>query len=961
MKKEIISLSIVLFSLSSVAQKQTEKISSIYELMSRRDLNLKTVEKLADDYFKVKGTERGSGYKQYQRWLFESRFHVDKDWNFISPQKEAEAYNQFVQNNATTNNKLLVAPVGSWSQLGPFNINTTSSWAPGHGRLTAMAIHPSNQNIIYVGSPGGGLWKSTNAGAAWQPLTDNNSLWMHIFSIAIDPANQSIIYAGTGNFANQVIKSTNGGTSWTVLGSGPTGEIRKILIHPTNSSIVLVAASNGIFRSTNGGTNWTQVHTNYKEDMEFKPGDPNIVTASGNDVIRSTNNGTSWTTLGTAQGITNFGRTVLAVSSNNANYVYAMQANGNLFGRLYLSTNGGASFTTKIIGNTTGNNFFGYETNGIDVRGQALYDMAMCVSPSNASEVHIGGIITWKSTNAGASFVATTEWLLPNPTGYSHCDMHGMEFVGSVLYTLSDGGLAKSTDNADNFSFISAGLGIKQIYNLASSPTNFNVITLGTQDNGSSTRNAAGTFVDWLGADGFEGLVSPSNPSNIWGTVQEGIIYKSTDGGQTNIRLANFGGSFLTSIAGHPTNENIIFAAGPSGVLKSTNGGTSFSNISGTSINSVMEDIAVAPSNPNYIYACTGSVIYVTANGGTSWTGYTQPGFVTDMAVSPTTPTKLWFTTNTGGVYLLTNAGANIVNLTGSLPQIGARTIAVDYSTNENLYVGLNEGVYTYSNNDPTWTQITSNMPRVAINELEVQKGNGTLRAATFGRGIWEYTNTIAVCATAYEPNDVTPQFMFKNTTVYAAITSATDVDRYLFNLNTTNTITVTLRNLPANYNIELRNSAGTIIGSGTKTGTATETISVNNLAAGNYTLRVFGVSGANSANCYALEVKSTSLSAKSSDPNGNDFEGEVKVLQNGASVLFPNPASNELNVDLSDFERVSSVLVMTPENSVMLREDNVGDAKGLKFDVSQLKPGIYFVQILSVNKELRTVKFIKE
>jgi Secretion system C-terminal sorting domain/Bacterial pre-peptidase C-terminal domain len=960
MKKRIIFLSVTLFSLGAFAQERDEKITSIYELMSRRDLNLKTVEKLADDYFKIKGKERGSGYKQYMRWLFDAKFHVDKDWNFISPQKEAEAYEKFFQNSTSTNNKSMAAPVGSWTDLGPFSINRTSSWAPGFGRLTAMAIHPSNLNTIYVGSPGGGIWKSTNGGGSWQPLTDNNALRMHIFSLAIDPANQSIIYAGTGNFANQVIKSTDGGTTWTVLGSGPTGEIRKILIHPTNSSIVFAAASNGVYRSTNGGTSWTQVDNSYKEDIEFKPNDPNIMMASGSNIIRSTNNGVSWTLHGTAQGITNSGRTLLAVSPNNANYVYAVQANGNIFGRLYLSTDGGVTFTTRIIGNTTGNNFFGYEPNGIDVKGQAGYDMAICASPTNANEVHIGGIITWKSTNAGTSFTATTEWIDPNTRGYTHCDMHGLEFVGSTIYTLSDGGLAKSTDNGDNFSFISTGLGIKQFYNLANSNTDFSVLVAGSQDNGAVTRNSAGVYKDWIGADAFECLVSPTNPLNIWSTIYNGEVRRSTDGGQTNSYLTSFGGSFYTHIAGHPTNENIIFGAGV-GVFKSTNGGLNFSKISGTSITTTLSDIAVAQSNPNYIYACSGSTLYVTINGGTNWNAYIQPGTITDLAVSPSIPTKLWFTTNTGGVYVLTNAGANIVNLTGNLPSIGARTIAVDYSSNENIYVGMNEGVYTYSNNDPTWTQITSNMPRVAVNELEIQKGNGTLRAATFGRGIWEYTNTSAICATAYEPNDVTPQFMFKNTNVYAAITSATDVDRYEFKLSVADKITVVLRNLPANYNIELRNSAGTLIGSGNNTGTTDEVITINSLAAGTYTLRVFGSQGVNSPNCYALEVRSNNLNSRSSNPNGNNSELTDNASQYQESVLFPNPANNELNVDLNDFQNVSTVLIMSKEGKVFQRQDNVGDLKGLKFDISNLSAGIYFVQILSVNGELKTLKLVKE
>jgi hypothetical protein len=966
MKTSIILFSAALLSFSAMSQESKEsknEVSSIYDLMNRRDLNLKTVEKLADEYFKVKGTEKGSGYKQYQRWLFESKFHMDETGNFISPEKEAAAYEKFVQNSASSNNKLLAAPVGSWTELGPFSVNRTGSWAPGFGRIQAIAIHPSNVNVIYVGSPGGGIWKSTNAGGAWLPLTDNDATRMIIYSLAIDPSNQSTVYAGTGENTNRVIKSTNGGSTWTNLGSGPTGDIRKILVHPSNSNIVFAAASNGIYRSTNGGTNWTQVSPTNIEDIEFKPGDPNIMMASGNVVLRSTNNGVTWTLHGAAQGITNSGRTLLAVTPNNSNYVYAVQANGDIFGRLYLSTDGGVSFSTRVIGNTTGRNYFGYFENGTSTNGQARYDMAICVSPTNASEVHIGGINTWKSTNAGTSFFPTSHWDLnnnPNNLGYNHADIHGLEFVGNTLYVNSDGGLYKSTNNGSSYTPISAGLGIKQLYNIANSNTNYNVLVGGTQDNGGVARNSAGVFQDWIGADAFECLVSPTNPSNIWSTIFNGEVRRSTDGGQTQSLLGKFGGSFTTNIAGHPTNENIIYGAGV-GVFRSTNGGSTFTKISGTAVDVELEDIAVAPSNPNYIYASRFNTLYVSINGGSTWSAFTQPGNITDIAISPKDATKLWYTTSAGGVYLLTNAGANIANLTGNLPAIAARTIAVDYTSNENLYVGMNNGVYTYSNNDQTWTQVTANLPRVAVNELEVQKSSGRLRAATYGRGIWEYATTVALCATAYEPNNTIAEakFLFKNTDIYAAITSASDLDHYTINLKSTDNITVRLENLPFDYDLEVLNSAGTSIGTSANGGTTNEIITLNGLAAGNYTVKVFGYQGVNSPNCYFLNVTSSSLFSKGGNIDVIAAEGEQSTIEN--SILYPNPAKDQLNLDLSGLKDVFSVLIMNKEGFVQKRQDNIGDNKRLNFDVSELPAGIYFVQILSVTKEIKTLKLIKE
>jgi photosystem II stability/assembly factor-like uncharacterized protein len=967
MKRKIILLSAVLLSMFAVSQEiekeKKETFSNIYQLMKRKDLNLKTIEKLANDYFKVKGTGKGSGYKHFQRWLFEAKFHVDKNWNFISPQKETAEYQKFVQNNSLSLNKSQAAPVGIWTEVGPFSVNRTESWAPGFGRVSAMAVHPSNQNTIYVGSPSGGIWKSTNGGSAWLPLTDFNPLWMSIFSLAIDPNNQSVLYAGTGNNANQVIKSIDGGSTWTVLGSGPEGEIRKILIHPTNSNIVFAVATNGIFRSSNGGLNWVQTPISFMEDIEFKPNDPNIMLASGIFVVRSTDNGITWSEFNDVVGIERFDRTLIAVSPNNPNYVYAVQANGNIFGALFLSTDAGLTFTLKVLGDTVGHNFFGYRPDGFDSTGQAQYDMALCVSPVNANEVHIGGINTWKSIDGGSSFVPTSHWDLSEnlPLGYNHADIHGLEFVGNTLYVYSDGGLYKSLNNGTSFTPISAGLGIKQLYNLATSNTATSVLVAGAQDNGTIARNTSGVFQDWIGADGFECLVSPTNPSNIWGSIQNGQIYRSTDGGKTLIDLGSFGGSFNTSIAGHPSNSNIIYGAGE-GVFKSTDGGLNFNKISGTFITSTLEDIAVSQSNPNYIYACELTNLYVSTDAGSTWASFEQPGVISDFVISPTDPTKLWYTTTFGEVYLATNSGATIENLTGNLPALGAQTIAVDYnSTDENLYVGMTIGVYTYSNKDQSWTNITANLPQVAISELDIQKGTGLLRVATYGRGIWMYNLPTAACAVAYEPNDVLAdaKSIFKNTDVFGAISTNGDEDYYSFSLKSTDIIRISLENLPADFDLELYNSAGFLKGS-YNGGSASELI-IRPLTAGNYKVRVFGYNGANGPNCYKLIVKSISLLSKGANINTYDVEADADKVSDAGVILYPNPANDQLNIDLSSLPDAYSVLIMNKEGSVQLRRDNVGDKKLLNFNVSSLTSGIYFVQIFSITKELKTLKLIKE
>ncbi|MBK8954119.1 MAG: fibronectin type III domain-containing protein [Saprospiraceae bacterium] len=719
-----------LFSQSSYAQ------NNIFELMERDDLSISEVESWANDYFSRVGTGQGSGFKQYQRWLYERKFHLDDNGYFISPEREDRAYYEALRTMGVKKRSTM-----TWSELGPSTWTYTSGWNPGNGRITSVAVDPTDTTKIYVSSPGGGLWKSTNGGNSWTPLIDFvNSSWMSVYNLCIDPNNTSTIYAALSS--GGVLKSTNSGTSWTTTGSGPSTS-RKVRVHPTNSSIVFCTANNGIWRSTNGGTNWTQVNTMTMEDIEFKPDDPDIMYASGSgssSVWRSADNGITWTARTSGNGITHTGRTLLGVSPADPNVVYAVQASGSLFGRMYKSTDGGQNYITTVVGNpSAGTNYFGYESNGTGTTGQATYDMAICVNPLNASEVHIAGIICWKSTNGGTSFVAQTVWYYPNSTGYNHADVHALEWVGSTIYSGSDGGVYKSINQAGDWIDLSAGLGIRQFYRIACAKTNANVITTGAQDNGSSFRRSNGTWVDWLGADGMDNIISPTNADFAIGTSQYGDIYKTTNAGASRTDLNKpSNGNWVTPLVMHPTSQDTVYG-GWTGVWRSSNGGSSWTNIS-TSITVKLDALAVSPANTQYIYASQGSTLYRTSNGGSSWSSVAAPSTITSIFASKNDPSKIWITCNssTNRVYVSTNMGTTFSNLSTGLPSLTARSVVVDEDAEGTIYVGMNIGVYYRDSITNTWTEHGTGLPLVAINEVEFQKSGNKLRVATYGRGVWE-------------------------------------------------------------------------------------------------------------------------------------------------------------------------------------------------------------------------------
>ena len=717
---------------------QARAQNDIFSLMERTDLRIDEVEAKAAEIFKVTGTGQGSGFKHYQRWLYERKFHLDANGYFIPAENEDRAYHDALRGMGVR-----LRSTKQWTEMGPNYWSRTSGWNPGVGRLTSVAVHPSDTTVIYVTSPGGGIWKSTNSGSSWTPLIDFvNSSWMNFFHIVIDPNNTSTVYASLNS--GGVLKSTNGGTSWAATGSGPSGA-RQVKVHPGNSSIVFAAATNGLWRSTNGGTNWTQVQTAHKEDIEFMPGNPNIMYASGNNsagyVWRSTDNGITWTAVGSTSGIANAGRTLIAVSAANPAIVYAVQANGSEFGRLYRSTDTGKTYTTQVTGSATaGTNYFGYETTGTGTGGQATYDMAICVNPLNANEVHIAGIIGWVSTNGGTSFTAETAWFLPNSVGYNHADVHALEWVKGTIYSGSDGGIYKSINRGGDWTDLSAGLGIRQFYRISCAKTDANVIVTGAQDNGSSFRRSTGAWVDWLGADGMDNVISPTNAAVSIGTSQYGSIYKTTNSGgsYSNLTRPNTG-NWVTPLVGHPTSADTIWG-GWTGVFRSSNGGTSWANIASGVINVTVDVLEVSKANTRYIWATKGTTIYRTTNGGSSWSTLTAPATVTSIYASKYHANRIWITCNssTNRVYRSNDGGSTWVNLSTGLPAVSARSVVVDEDAHQTVYAGMNIGVYYRDTLTNTWTEHGSSLPLVAINEVEIQKSGNKLRVATYGRGVWE-------------------------------------------------------------------------------------------------------------------------------------------------------------------------------------------------------------------------------
>ncbi len=705
------------------------------KMMNDNTYTVQQVQQEAEKYFSANDKGKGSGYKQYKRWEYQALQLMDENGYL----KENKYYIEALKQHRASSSKSMNTQLNdNWEELGPTNWNQLTGWNPGVGRLTSIAIDRNDTNHIIVGSDNGGVWKTTNEGANWTPLTDTEST-LYVYSLAMDPTNTSTYYWGSTD--GRVFKSTDSGLTWLALANAGGGKINKIIIHPTNSNVVFVSSdSNGIYKSTNGGFNWTQVvYDNYSQDVEFNTYNSNIVYASGRGFYKSSDLGNNFNQIG---GFSNDAK-MIGVSKADSNRVYVLEANGGKFGGFYMSTDGGYSFYKKYHLNK---NYFGFSTVANDNLGQAPRDMDIAVSPNNANEVHIAGLLTWKSTNGGDSFVPTSDWqpgkAANKNLGYCHSDVDLLEFVGNSLYACTDGGvyIAENTSyvNANYFRDITTGLGIRAFYKLGISQTSPVVISGGAQDNGTSFYTPTRGWGDWLGADGMETFVDKNNPNILYGTSQGGVLYKTTNQGGNYQGITPYGksGNWVTPFEQDPSQPNTIYA-GYDAVYKSTDGGYNWGTIS-QNFGRNLAELKIAPSDNSVIYASDGYRLYK-SNNTSYWgelTGFS--GYINSIAIHPKDPNKIAIATGGGQkVYVSPNGGVSWTSYLKNLPDFSALALVWQDNDNDGLYLGMNYGIYYIDNTLTQWQDFNSKLPNVKISELEINTADDRIYAATYGRGVW--------------------------------------------------------------------------------------------------------------------------------------------------------------------------------------------------------------------------------
>ena len=711
------------------------------------DKTFDEIVEIANDYFEIVGTGKGVGYKQFKRWEYWNKRNLDENGRVITNFHALKEINKFQNENP---NQRAIGT--TFTEMGPSSAINTSTWSSHIGRITSIGLDPNDDDHIIVGSSSGGVWRTDDFAGTWTPLSDAET-YLDVFALEISHSNADHYFVGTNG--GGVLKSTDAGATWNSTNGITTNDvINTLVMHPTDENILFAIGrwQGKVYKSVDGGDNWTTELdiSGQLYDLEFKPGDPEIVYASGKGTVRkSTDGGDSFSTL--TGPWTSTGVIMMAVTPDDEDYLYLLQEDSGGFGGVYLSTDEGANFATQSDDSCNCNNILGYDqSNG---GGQAPRDMDIIVSPTDKTEVHVAGVETWKSTNSGVDWDDTTSWLVDDNLPFIHADCDILIYHGNKIFAGTDGGIFYSDDEANSFTDLTTGLGVREFYRIGVSETEPDRVSGGSQDNGTGVVKS-GIWYDFVGADGMETFINHSNEDIIYTCIQNGGLYKSTNGGNTvsSPNQPAGSGAWVTPLEQDPNDDNTLYI-GESHLWKSVNGASSWTQISDiTTANSgddLIKELKIAPTNSDIIYMAYEEQIFKTENGGTDWEDISPSvGFsaVNYIAIHPDDENKVSITLSGASEKVMetTDGGDTWVDITANLPSIGAECVIYEGDANEGMYVGMNPGMYYKDNiSGSSWSFVGANMPNVAVVEIEIR--NDILYAATYGRGLWKNPLTTAV------------------------------------------------------------------------------------------------------------------------------------------------------------------------------------------------------------------------
>jgi photosystem II stability/assembly factor-like uncharacterized protein len=558
--------------------------------------------------------------------------------------------------------------------------------AVGGGRVAAVVGIPGNPNVYYVGPAAGGVFKTENGGITWKAIFEHEAS-ASIGALALAPSDPSIVWVGTGEskVRNDVIDgrgvyvSGDAGHSWRFAGLGNAGQVSQIIVDPTNSDVVYVAATGhawgpnpdrGIYRTTDGGKTWKKVlfvsDSTGAADLAIQPGNAKVLFAAmwefrrypwtlvdggpSSGIYRSTDGGDTWKKLSKGLPEGPLGRIAVAVAPTNPNHVYALVAAKR--GMLWQSTDLGDTWTEVS------------DNHAYDIR--PFYFSRLMVSPENENKIYFMSLNLLESDDGGKTS--------HNADRGVHVDHHALWIDPKNPERMiqgNDGGVYVTTDGAKSWRYLD-NLPIEQFYMVSTSSEVPYSVCGGLQDNSAwcgVSSNLGGRAVggsEWYtvtGGDGEYAVFAPSDPNVIYVDSQNGSITRL----DKKTHLTRFVRPYLegveemkpadlkyrfnwtSPIAVSETDANEIYLGG-NVVFKSTDSGRHWTptsgdltrndkskqevaggpvqhDISGAESFDTILTITLAPTDAQVIWVGTDDgLVQVTRDGGKSWSNVSPPG-----------------------------------------------------------------------------------------------------------------------------------------------------------------------------------------------------------------------------------------------------------------------------------------------------------------------------------------------
>jgi len=681
--------------------------------------------------------------------------------------KMADLYNVLRARPSLFAASAAAAPLtGSWRPIGPNGL-----WVAllETGRIAAIVPATKPGGPMYVGTASGGVWRSTDYGVTWTPLTDREC-GLTTGAMALDPVDPTIVYAATGEGNGGlsgcgVLRSGDGGNTWTTgftglrSTAGAGGPFLSLIVDPAtagsaSSSILLGATlftNAGIVRSVNSGASWTPVlNTGPASSIIAHPTKPgtfyagNRVTtpASARGVYRSTDVGLSWSQLPPLPVDANsIGRVEVAISKAAPGIVWALVGDRSTGGFLGLFKFDEATSTWTQLGADGVTSSFG---------GQQTYDLVLAVDPVNPQRVYIAGVGAFRSVDGGATFKRMAVDV--------HVDWHVIVFDPNdptILWAGTDGGVYLSTDGGDSWSSRSAGLAITQFYpGIAVHPQGTR-ISGGSQDNGTHVFTGTPFWDAFIGGDGGYTAINYANPNVHWGETQwsgstVGNLFRQDGVAATQRRSSGITltdrAQFIPPLVMDPVNPAKLYF-GTFRLYQTTNEGVNWTALGGDLSNGTgtITSISVSPADTMTIYAGTSDGrALVSRDGGVTFTAATglPNRFVTRVMAHPTDPLRALITVSgfgTGHVFETTTAFVGPVHdITGNLIDAPAN-VAIYMPTLGAMVIGTDVGIFQSVDNGISWSVGPSGMPNVIVYDLVFQPAIGLLVAGTYGRGMFAF------------------------------------------------------------------------------------------------------------------------------------------------------------------------------------------------------------------------------